>query len=127
MHTVERQVVEQCQYGATEFGSVSRLQRLARLPVPRQVQGNHPAFGGQGRLIEQPVVQIAPEAVHQHQRRAALAHVQITQQAPAYLDFLCAGAGLFGFGGTGDEPGVEAFDHAIDLSLCRLALHHNSQ
>ncbi len=120
-------MIKQVQHRLAQLISIAALQLLARLTMGWQVKGDHTAFGGQCRLVEQPVVQVATESMNQHQRNATLAQVEIAQQTPAYFNLLRTGPRGLCFGGTGNKPGVEMFDDRIDFCLGGLALYHNPQ
>ncbi|MOA01873.1 hypothetical protein D3C78_1212990 [compost metagenome] len=95
--------------------------------MARQVEGDHPAIRRQRLVVEQPVVQVAAEAVHQHQRRAAFATVEVADAAAIQLDLLRRRAGCFPILATGNELGLEALDHRVDLRFAGFALDHHGE
>ena len=60
-----------------------RAHLLARGAVARQIQGANPLRGRQGRLVEEPVVEIAAETVEQHQGGAVTSVHHEVAPAPA--------------------------------------------
>jgi hypothetical protein len=89
---------------------------LGRAAVARQVERVHGAVAAQRLDVEQPVVQVAAEAVQEHDRLAALARAQEAQAQPAHRHGLRRRPGLL-LGRLGDEGGLEVGHEGVDVGV----------
>ena len=93
---------------------------LTRSAMPRQVEGDHPVSLGEARLREQPVVEVAAEAVDQdHGSTLVLrAGLQVADHAPTHLDDdglrRRLATDVFAIGG---KLRLEFRDERVDLAL----------
>ena len=79
----------------------------AFLSLAGQIEGIHFPVGGQGFVVEQPVVEIAAETVDQHHRLTALAALQVAQLVAIDLDLLGGRPLVFRVALGGLEAGLE--------------------
>ncbi len=88
MRAFDTAVVEKRDHSIREFIDAARIDRLARLAVPRQIERPHAPMRGEIGMIEHPRIQVAAETVDQHGGRAAVADLQVAHGAPADLRLL---------------------------------------
>nr|BFE96533.1 hypothetical protein GCM10020185_70690 [Pseudomonas brassicacearum subsp. brassicacearum] len=126
MRGVDVQVIEQGQHHAAQFVQIAALQGFRRFAVARQVQRNDPTPGRQRLVVEQPVVQVAAETMHQQHRRTALAPLEIADHPAVQLDFLRFRSTVFVGRIAGHKGRLELLDDRIDLGLAGIAVDHDA-
>ena len=85
--------------------------------MPRQVEGVDHALGGERFVVEQPVVEVAAEAVDQDDRRAAFAPREITNRAPRDLHGLGRRSAVLIVVLGRHEVGQKVADKRIDVGI----------
>ena len=90
-----------------------RAHVLGRAAVARQLERVHRVALGQRRRREEPVVEVAAEAVQEHDRRRRLALAQEAQGPGGDRDGLRRGPGVL-LALAGDERGLELLDEGVD-------------
>ena len=112
--------IEQREYRVGQLIEAARLDRLARLAVTGQVERPHRPVRGEIGVIEQPVVEIAAEAVDQHGgRAAAFAELQEAHRPAADLRLLGLRRGFVGRRAR-HEIALEFGDRRIDVGIARV-------
>jgi hypothetical protein len=94
MGFLDVQMVHQPQDIQTELVVGARLVRLAAVPVPAQVEGDHAVVArqvGKDAVVDPGTLDIAGEAVHQNDRRA-LALIHVPEAHPARIEVAVLGA-----------------------------------
>ena len=122
--------VHEVDHGARERADVNMAgaQILGRAAMARQIQriGGPPV--GEGLLIELPVVEIAAEAVNEHDRHAlALAERQIADAPAARLDGLGLRRRLDRRGRMGGELLLERGDVGVEVGIRNRGLGDHAQ
>ncbi len=119
--------VEELADGADQQRDIAVARLLDRAAVARQVERVDGAVGRQRLGVEQPVVEVAAEAVQEHERLAALALAQEPQRADADRDRLGLGARVL-LGLAGNERRLELGDERVDVGVGHVgARHHGEQ
>ena len=102
---VDALAVEELAHGADQHARSPSPTSLNEPPWPGQVERVDRAVAAQRPDVEQPVVEVAAEAVQQHDRLAALALAQEAQRAAADVTVSGCGAGvLLGLAGHEASP-----------------------
>ena len=97
---------------------VAGAELLARAAVAGQIDRIGGTGGGERFLIELPVVEVAAEAVDEHDRHAlALAQRQVADPPAARLDGLRLGRRGAGFRGVGGELLLKLGDERVELGV----------
>jgi hypothetical protein len=111
--------VEEAAQDPGEGGHVAGADVLGRLAVAGQVEDQHPAPLGQFVGVEQPVVEVAPEAVEEHQRvagRLVGGPLQVAEAAAADLDRPGRRLGLAALL-LGHEAGLEGGHEGVHVGV----------
>ena len=85
--------------------------------MPRQVEGVDRTRRGKRLVVEQPVVEVAAEAVDQDDRRAAFAPCEIADLPPVDLHRLGGGAAVLVIVFGRHEVGLEVGDEGVDVGV----------
>src|SRR4051812_10676141 len=106
MGALDALAVEELPDGAHQRVDLALADLLDRAAVAGEIQREDRALRGERLGVEHPVVQVAAEAVEQHERHAALAVADEAQRTGPDRDGLGLRAGVL-LGLTGDEAGLE--------------------
>ena len=85
--------------------------------MPRQVEGVDRPLGGERVVVEEPIVEVAAEAVDEDDRRAAFALRQIADVPPGDLDRLGGRAAVLVVVLGRHEVGQEIRDEGVDVAV----------
>ena len=85
--------------------------------MPRQVEGMDHPLGGQRLVVEQPVVEVAAEAVDQDDRRAAFAPREVADRAPGDFHRLGRWAAVLVVVLGRHEVRLKVGDEGVDIGI----------